>query len=53
MQIEKSRAELGKMAAIFTVDVDAVPLYTKYFDITHVPATVFYFNTQHMKIESG
>lgn len=49
----KTQETLGKMATIYTVDADAVPVYTKYFDITIVPATIFFFNAQHMKVDFG
>lgn len=41
------------MADIFIVDVDAVPVYTRYFDISLIPSTVFFFNGQHMKVDYG
>ncbi|XP_062515611.1 thioredoxin-like protein 4B [Corticium candelabrum] len=51
--LEKSQAELENMASIFIVDVDTVPVYTEYFDISLIPATVFFFNAQHMKVDWG
>lgn len=41
------------MADIFIVDVDAVPVYARYFDISLIPSTVFFFNGQHMKVDYG
>lgn len=51
--LSKAVDELGKMAKIFCVDVDNVPVYTRYFDITLIPATIFFFNAQHMKVDWG
>lgn len=41
------------MAAIYVVDIDAVPMYTKYFDITIIPSILFFYNAQHMKCDYG
>ncbi len=41
------------MAKIYTVDVSDVPVYVKYFDISLVPSTIFFYNAQHIKIDAG
>lgn len=51
--LSKAADDLGKMARIYTVNVDSVPVYTRYFDITLIPATVFFFNAQHIKVDWG
>lgn len=52
-QLAKSEPELSNMASIYIVDVDDDPVYTQYFDITLIPATIFFFNAQHMKVDWG
>ncbi|VDI40199.1 thioredoxin-like protein 4B [Mytilus galloprovincialis] len=51
--LSKLIPELRKMAAIYTVDVDSIPVYTRYFDITLIPSTIFFFNAQHIKVDWG
>lgn len=41
------------MAQLFLVEADAVPIYSQYLDITLIPATVFFVNGQHMKVDYG
>eukprot|EP00298_Acanthocystis_sp_HF-20_P006249 c16165_g1_i1.p1 GENE.c16165_g1_i1~~c16165_g1_i1.p1 ORF type:complete len:150 (-),score=60.12 c16165_g1_i1:127-576(-) len=51
--LSKCERELSKMAKIFIINVDDVPVYVNYFDITIVPSTLFFFNQQHIKIDFG
>eukprot|EP01105_Mastigella_eilhardi_P024408 TRINITY_DN6363_c0_g1_i5.p2 TRINITY_DN6363_c0_g1~~TRINITY_DN6363_c0_g1_i5.p2 ORF type:complete len:163 (+),score=48.48 TRINITY_DN6363_c0_g1_i5:38-490(+) len=51
--LARVQEKVAKMAVIFTVDLDAVPVYVKYFDITVHPATVFFFNQVHLKCDYG
>ncbi|XP_061187570.1 thioredoxin-like protein 4B [Saccostrea cucullata] len=51
--LAKCSQELANMAKIYIVDVDKVPVYTKYFDITLIPSTIFFFNAQHIKVDWG
>ncbi|XP_075708887.1 thioredoxin-like protein 4B isoform X2 [Rhinoderma darwinii] len=52
-ELAKTSHDLSKMAAIYLVDVDKVPVYRQYFDISYIPSTVFFFNGQHMKVDYG
>eukprot|EP00731_Ephydatia_muelleri_P023874 Em0016g145a len=49
--LAKNQHAVSQMATIYIVDVDSVPVYARYFDITLIPATVFFFNGQHMKVD--
>lgn len=35
------------------VDSEEIKVYVKYFDVTFIPSTIFFFNAHHMKIDSG
>ena len=49
----KTSSDLSRMAATYLVDVDRTPVHTRYFDISYIPSTVFFFNGQHMKVDYG
>mmetsp|Transcript_16005 Transcript_16005/g.34766 ORF Transcript_16005/g.34766 Transcript_16005/m.34766 type:complete len:152 (-) Transcript_16005:232-687(-) len=53
--LSKAQRDVSKFASIFLVDVDAedVQIYVKYFDITILPSTLFFFNTEHVKMDAG
>lgn len=51
--LSKSENDLANMAVIYLVDIDQVPVYTQYFDISLIPSTIFFFNGQHMKVDWG
>ncbi|XP_028804853.1 thioredoxin-like protein 4B [Neltuma alba] len=53
--LSKSARDVSKFATVALVDVDSadIQVYLKYFDITLVPSTVFFFNAHHMKMDSG
>ena len=52
MQLSKSAQEVSKFASVALVDIDynEIQVYVKYFDITFIPSTVFFFNAHHMKM---
>ena len=45
--------DLALMARVYIVDVDQVPVYVNYFDISLIPSTIFFFNAQHIKVDWG
>ncbi|XP_048835036.1 thioredoxin-like protein 4B [Brienomyrus brachyistius] len=51
--LAKTTNDLRNMASIYLVDVDRVQIYARYFDISYIPSTVFFFNGQHMKVDYG
>lgn len=40
--LSKTAHDLSNMASIYIVDVDKAPIYTRYFDISYIPSTVFF-----------
>ncbi|KAF8388358.1 hypothetical protein HHK36_027024 [Tetracentron sinense] len=53
--LAKSAREVSKFATVALVDIDSeeIQVYVKYFDITFIPSTIFFFNAHHMKMDSG
>lgn len=51
----KTSHEVSKFATIALVDMDSeeIQVYVKYFDISLIPSTIFFFNAHHMKMDSG
>ncbi|GMY25557.1 thioredoxin-like protein 4B, partial [Fagus crenata] len=47
--LSKSAREVSKFASVALVDIDSdeIQVYVKYFDITFIPSTVFFFNAHH------
>jgi len=55
VQLSKAARDVSKFATVALVDVDSedIQVYVKYFDITLIPSTVFFFNAHHMKMDYG
>ncbi|EGZ23585.1 hypothetical protein PHYSODRAFT_324774 [Phytophthora sojae] len=51
--LARCERELSKMARLCLVEAEQVPIYCQYFDITLIPATIFFVNGQHMKVDYG
>ncbi|TDH70560.1 hypothetical protein CCR75_005483 [Bremia lactucae] len=51
--LARSERELSKMARLCIVETEDIPIYCQYFDIILIPATVFFVNEQHMKVDYG
>ncbi|KAE9037617.1 hypothetical protein PR003_g6141 [Phytophthora rubi] len=51
--LARCERELSKMARLCLVEAEHVPIYCQYFDITLIPATIFFVNGQHMKVDYG
>ncbi|KAL6564569.1 hypothetical protein OROMI_016019 [Orobanche minor] len=51
----KSARDVSRYSTVALVDVDSeeVQVYVKYFEITFIPSTIFFFNAHHMKMDSG
>ncbi|XP_037422009.1 thioredoxin-like protein 4B isoform X2 [Triticum dicoccoides] len=54
-ELAKSSWDISKFATVALVDMDSeeIQVYVDYFDITLVPAIIFFFNAHHMKMDSG
>jgi len=52
-QLAKTMDDLALMARTYLVDIDQVPVYVNYFDISLIPSTIFFFNAQHIKVDWG
>ncbi|KAL6505307.1 hypothetical protein OROGR_025124 [Orobanche gracilis] len=51
----KSARDVSRYSTVALVDVDSeeIQIYVKYFEITFIPSTIFFFNAHHMKMDSG
>ncbi|RLN78656.1 hypothetical protein BBJ28_00019402, partial [Nothophytophthora sp. Chile5] len=52
-QLARCERELSKMARLCLVEAEQLPIYCQYFDISLIPATIFFVNGQHMKVDYG
>ncbi|KAL9262592.1 Sm-like protein [Drosera capensis] len=54
MKLSKSARDVSKFASVALVDIDSedIQVYVKYFDVTLIPSTIFFFNAHHMKMDS-
>lgn len=41
------------MACFYSAETKDHPEYVKYFDVSLFPSMVFFFNTEHMKVDFG
>ncbi|CAD5124791.1 DgyrCDS13053 [Dimorphilus gyrociliatus] len=51
--LSKAAPLLTNMARIYQIDVKSSEVYNNYFDISYIPATIFFFNAQHIRIDWG
>ncbi|KAL3622905.1 hypothetical protein CASFOL_033205 [Castilleja foliolosa] len=53
--LHKSARDVSRFAEVALADVDSeeIQVYVKYFDITFIPSTIFFFDAHHMKMDSG
>ncbi|KAL3850047.1 hypothetical protein ACJIZ3_011929 [Penstemon smallii] len=51
----KSARDVSRFATVALVDVESeeIGVYVKYFDISFIPSTIFFFNAHHMKMDCG
>ncbi|KXN74944.1 DIM1-domain-containing protein [Conidiobolus coronatus NRRL 28638] len=51
--LEKSHKLVSKFAEIYTIESDNCPEYIEYFEIYTLPTTIFFFNSNHLRIDFG